>query len=49
VDGDGWTVRSCCNPRQPGSAYCEGHKLRLKGPPAMPLEELEAELRELGI
>jgi hypothetical protein len=31
------------------SPYCRGHRRRMKGPEAPPIEELEAELRELGI
>ncbi|HEY2177035.1 MAG TPA: hypothetical protein VGH15_00510 [Caulobacteraceae bacterium] len=49
VDGDGPHLRSCCNPCMAASPYCRGHRRRMKGPEAPPIEELEAELRELGI
>lgn len=31
VDGEGHTVRSCCNPCGPG-AYCPAHQAAMRGP-----------------
>jgi hypothetical protein len=49
IDGEGWAVLSCGNPCAQASAYCPGHRRDLKGPKALSLEELEAQLREWGI
>ena len=48
VSGEGASLNSCCNPC-PGTTYCEAHRQILKGPPAPPIEQVEAQLRGLGI
>ena len=47
VDGDGWTVRSCCNPCI--GAYCAAHRQALTAAGGMTTDKLEAHLRALGI
>lgn len=46
VDGDGWTVRSCCN-RCHGFDYCEGHRAVMRGPSAAPAAQMERSLRRI--
>ncbi len=43
-DGDGATVRACCNPCG-AAAYCPGHKALMRGPTAPSLAET---LRDLA-
>src|SRR5437763_336238 len=46
VDGDGWTLRACCNQSGAGT-YCRAHAARMKGPPAPPIDVLEREIAAL--
>jgi hypothetical protein len=48
VDGEGWTVRSCCAPC-PGATYCRAHRRKMRGGPAASVAQLERLLRELGL
>jgi hypothetical protein len=44
VDGDGWTVRSCCNPC-PGAVYCEAHRAVMRGGAGATAVQMERSLR----
>jgi hypothetical protein len=43
VDGEGLTLRACCNPCD-GGAYCPAHAAVMRGPPAQPTADLEREI-----
>jgi len=46
VDGDGWTVRSCCN-RCLGASYCEAHRAVMRGPTGASTAQMERSLRRI--
>jgi hypothetical protein len=46
VDGDGWTVRSCCNWCL-GASYCEAHRAVMRGPAGASAAQMEPSLRRI--
>lgn len=48
VDGEGWRVRSCCNPCA-GDVYCKAHRRLARSARAAPIEAMVDELRLLGL
>jgi hypothetical protein len=46
VEGAGLRLQACCNPCG-GATYCPPHAAAMRGPPALPIEELEREIFRL--
>lgn len=48
VGGEGWDMRSCCNPCV-GAEYCPAHRRLVYRPAILSVADIEAHLRACGL